>query len=77
MDLVEAESVFSETTAKEWFKGAAVEEIKIMDAAPVVLQEILQQPVRGREDDWLVLLDGVSRQASFVPPGIALLHLFL
>lgn len=77
MDLVEAESVFSETTAKEWFKGAAAEEIKIMDAAPVVLQEILQQPVRQREDDWFVLLDGVSRQTSFVPPGIALLHLFL
>lgn len=48
-----------------------------METAPVVRQEILQQPVRDRDDDWFVLLDVVSRKLSFVPPGITLLPLCL
>ncbi|TNN02458.1 hypothetical protein fugu_009945 [Takifugu bimaculatus] len=39
-----------------------------METAPVVRQEILQQPVRDRDDDWFVLLDVASRKLSFVPP---------
>lgn len=72
-DLVEEESFFSvETITKE----VAAEEIKVMDAVPTVLQEILQQPVREQDDDWFVLLDVAPRQTPFVLPGIALLHSF-
>lgn len=75
-DLVEEERFFSvETIAKEFTNQVAAEEIKVMDAVPTVLQQILQQPLRERYDDWFVLLDVAPRQ-TFVLPGIALLHLF-
>lgn len=51
------------------------EKINITFAAPVVLQEFLQQPMRERDEDWFVLLDVVPR-TSLVPGGIALLHSF-
>uniref|UniRef100_A0A674P836 Protein 4.1 n=1 Tax=Takifugu rubripes TaxID=31033 RepID=A0A674P836_TAKRU len=67
-DPVESDGFLSDTTAKEWIKEVAAAEVKIMETAPVVRQEILQQPVRDRDDDWFVLLDVASRKLSFVPP---------
>ena len=47
----------------------AIEEQKIIEEAPTQLQDIPQQPVTDREDDWFVLLDVVPRDTSYVPPG--------
>lgn len=62
------------TAAKEGIKEVEAEDIKRIDAAPIPLQEMPQQTVRDRKDDWFVLLDVVPRE----PPGIAhiLLHCF-
>ncbi|XP_039662866.1 titin-like isoform X8 [Perca fluviatilis] len=44
------------------------EERKIIEEAPRHLQEIPQQPVTNRDDDWFVLLDVVPRKRPYVPP---------
>lgn len=64
------------TAAKEGIKEVGAEGIKRIDAAPIPLQEMPQQTVRDRKDDWFVLLDVVPREISYEPPGIAhiLLH---
>ncbi|KAI3360936.1 hypothetical protein L3Q82_013144, partial [Scortum barcoo] len=55
---------------------AAVEDIRevgakekmLIEEAPRYLQEIPQQPVTYRDDDWFVLLAVVPRETSYVPP---------
>ncbi|XP_053287728.1 uncharacterized protein LOC128448899 isoform X3 [Pleuronectes platessa] len=70
-DPMEAESIVSvaESAADEEIKVVVVEERKIIEEAPT-LQEIVQQPVPERDDDWFVLLDGVPRETPYVPPVI-------
>lgn len=47
-----------------------VEERQITQEPPRYLQEIPQQPVADRDDDWFVLLDVLLRKTAYVPPGI-------
>lgn len=82
-DQMDAESFVAvvQTAAEEQRKEVVVEERNIIEEAPRPLQEIQQQPVRERDDnwfvqqvkerddDWFVLLDVVPRQTSYVPPG--------
>ncbi|CAB1416778.1 unnamed protein product [Pleuronectes platessa] len=70
-DPMEAESIVSVagSAADEEIKVVVVEERKIIEEAPT-LQEIVQQPVPERDDDWFVLLDGVPRETPYVPPVI-------
>ncbi|XP_028436502.1 uncharacterized protein LOC114557282 isoform X6 [Perca flavescens] len=44
------------------------EERKIIEEAPRHLQEIPQQPVTNKDDDWFLLLDVVPRKRPYVPP---------
>ncbi|KAM7420588.1 hypothetical protein PAMA_015018 [Pampus argenteus] len=69
-DQREAESFVSVvlTAVDEEIKEVVVEERKIIEEAPIHLQEIPQLPVRERDDDWFVLLDVVPRKTSYVPP---------
>ncbi|XP_078109293.1 uncharacterized protein LOC144519766 isoform X4 [Sander vitreus] len=51
--------------------AAAEEEIKevvTIEESQRHLQEIPQQPLTDRDDDWFVLLDVVPREPSYVPP---------
>ncbi|XP_062254580.1 uncharacterized protein LOC133964485 isoform X4 [Platichthys flesus] len=70
-DPMEAERIVSvvRTAADEEIKVLVVEERKIIEEAPTP-QEIAQQPVPERDDDWFVLLDGVPRETPYVPPVI-------
>ncbi len=70
---MDAESFVSmvRTAADEEIREVVAEERKIIEEAPRRLQEIPQQPVTDRDDDWFVLLDVVLRESSYVPPGIA------
>ncbi|XP_034731199.1 uncharacterized protein LOC117946871 isoform X6 [Etheostoma cragini] len=56
------DSVTQTTAEEEIRKVVAVEE------SPRPLQEIPQQPLADRDDDWFVLLDVVPREISYVPP---------
>ncbi|XP_034731209.1 uncharacterized protein LOC117946871 isoform X15 [Etheostoma cragini] len=56
------DSVTQTTAEEEIRKVVAVEE------SPRPLQEIPQQPLADRDDDWFVLLDVVPRETSYVPP---------
>ncbi|XP_018543577.2 uncharacterized protein LOC108890900 isoform X12 [Lates calcarifer] len=69
-DQKEAESFVSVVgaAADEEIREVVVEERKIIEEAPRYLQEIPQQPVTERDDDWFVLLDIVPRETSYVPP---------
>ncbi|XP_042281134.1 titin-like isoform X2 [Thunnus maccoyii] len=69
-DQMHAESFISvvRTAAEEEIKEVVVEERKIIEEAPRHLQEIPQQPVKERDDDWFVLVDVVPRETSYVPP---------
>lgn len=58
------------TAADEEIREVVAEERKIIEEAPRHLEEIPQQPVTNRDDDWFVLLDIVPRETSYVPPGI-------
>lgn len=50
-----------------------VEEMVVQEKDPVrpksAVQE-LKRSFRGRSDDWSLLLDVVSRETAYVPPGI-------
>lgn len=39
--------------------------------------EIVEQPVRDRDDDWFLLLDVVPRETTYVPPGTRCLEISL
>uniref|UniRef100_A0A8D2ZE27 Protein 4.1 n=1 Tax=Scophthalmus maximus TaxID=52904 RepID=A0A8D2ZE27_SCOMX len=69
-DRMEAKSVVSVvgTAADEEIREVVVEERKIIEETPRRLQEIAQQPVTDRDDDWFVLLDVVPIETSYVPP---------
>ncbi|XP_041798225.1 uncharacterized protein LOC121610272 isoform X2 [Chelmon rostratus] len=68
-ELIDAESFAS---ADDETRGAAAEEGKVIEEAPRRLQEIPQQPVPERDDDWFVLLDALPKETSYVPPvGVA------
>lgn len=67
-ELIDAESFAS---ADDETRGAAAEEGKVIEEALRRLQEIPQQPVPERDDDWFVLLDALPKETSYVPPGIA------
>ncbi|XP_070767718.1 uncharacterized protein [Enoplosus armatus] len=56
------------TAADEEIREVIAEERKIIEEAPRHLQEIPQQPVTDRDDDWFVLLDVAPREALYVPP---------
>ncbi|XP_041843135.1 uncharacterized protein LOC121641205 isoform X3 [Melanotaenia boesemani] len=47
-----------------------IEERQIIQEAPRYLEEILQQQVADREDDWFKLLDVLPSKTTYVPPGI-------
>ncbi|XP_028280977.1 uncharacterized protein LOC114448296 isoform X4 [Parambassis ranga] len=49
-------------------KEVIVEVRKVINETPRPLQELPQQPVTDRDDDWFVLLDVLPRQTPYVPP---------
>ncbi|CAK6960486.1 uncharacterized protein LOC128367095 [Scomber scombrus] len=55
-----------QTAVHKEISKVVVEERKIIIEAP--RQEIPQQPVRERDDDWFMMLDVVPREASYVLP---------
>ncbi|XP_042345169.1 uncharacterized protein LOC121945189 isoform X2 [Plectropomus leopardus] len=69
-DQIGAESFVSvtQTAVKEEIKEVVAEERKTVEEVPRLLQEIPQQPVTNRDDDWFVLLDVVPRETTYVPP---------
>ncbi|XP_031154802.2 uncharacterized protein LOC116049367 isoform X6 [Sander lucioperca] len=56
------------SVSEEEIREVVSEERKIIEEAPRHLQEIPQQPVTNRDDDWFVLLDVVPRKRPYVPP---------
>nr|XP_033496144.1 uncharacterized protein LOC117265653 isoform X2 [Epinephelus lanceolatus] len=62
----------AQTATEEEIREAVAEERTIIEEAPRYLQEIPQQPVINRDDDWFVLLDVVPREAPYVPPAVTL-----
>ncbi|XP_070821751.1 uncharacterized protein [Chaetodon trifascialis] len=73
-ELTDAESFVSVVgaAADDEIRQVVAEERKVIEEAPRRLQEIPQQPVTERDDDWFVLLDVVPRETSYVPPvGVA------
>ncbi|XP_029307448.1 uncharacterized protein LOC115021278 isoform X4 [Cottoperca gobio] len=69
-DQMGAESFVSVVGAavKEEIREVVSEERTIIEEAPRPLQEIPQQPVTARDDDWFVLLDVGPRETSYVAP---------
>lgn len=68
MDVERFVSVVKITADKE-IREEAVEERKVTQHMPRLVQEIPQHSQRIREDDWFVWLDVVPRIPSYVPPG--------
>ncbi|XP_077384180.1 uncharacterized protein LOC144022882 isoform X2 [Festucalex cinctus] len=66
---MEAESSFSMVETLEEIREVQLEAAEIREEAPTYLQEIQQQPVKERDDDWFVLLDVVSKDSSYVAPA--------
>ncbi|XP_032374153.1 uncharacterized protein LOC116690995 isoform X6 [Etheostoma spectabile] len=56
------------SVSAEEIREVVSEERKIIEEAPRHLQEIPQQPVTTKDDDWFVLLDVVPRKRQYVPP---------
>ncbi|XP_068425786.1 uncharacterized protein [Clinocottus analis] len=56
------------TATEEVIREAVDEERKEIEEAPRYLQQLPQQPLPDRDDDWFVLLDVVPRETSYVPP---------
>ncbi|KAM6936089.1 uncharacterized protein PEZ65_006329 isoform 2-T2 [Lycodopsis pacificus] len=56
------------TATDEDVREVVAEETKIVEEAPRRLQEMPQQPLPDRDDDWFVLLDVVPRETAYVPP---------
>ncbi|KAK9513643.1 hypothetical protein VZT92_027159 [Zoarces viviparus] len=56
------------TATEEDVREVVAEETKTVEEAPRHLQEMPQQPLPDRDDDWFVLLDVVPREAAYVPP---------
>ncbi|XP_040901219.1 uncharacterized protein LOC121186532 isoform X3 [Toxotes jaculatrix] len=71
-DKMEAESFVSVVgaAADKEVREVVVEERKIIEEAPRLLQEIPLQPLTARDDDWFVLLDVVPRETAYIPPVI-------
>ncbi|KAM9852266.1 uncharacterized protein ACBR49_005367 isoform 2-T2 [Aulostomus maculatus] len=68
---MEAESSVSQfaTTMEKEIREVILEETEIIEEAPRRPEEIPQQLVRERDDDWFVLLDVAPRETSYVPPA--------
>ncbi|XP_031708477.1 uncharacterized protein LOC116386431 isoform X4 [Anarrhichthys ocellatus] len=56
------------TATEEDVREVVAEETKIVEEAPRHRQEMPQQPLPDRDDDWFVLLDVVPRETPYVPP---------
>ncbi|XP_030013889.1 uncharacterized protein LOC115435549 isoform X3 [Sphaeramia orbicularis] len=73
MDTERFVSVVTITADKE-IREEVVEERKITQDMPRLVQEVPQQQQRIRDDDWFVLLDVVPRIPSYVPPVALVKH---
>ncbi|XP_075964987.1 uncharacterized protein LOC142969175 isoform X5 [Anarhichas minor] len=56
------------TATEEDVREVVAEETKIVEEAPRHRQEMPQQPLPDRDDDWFVLLHVVPRETAYVPP---------
>uniref|UniRef100_A0A3Q3IH89 SAB domain-containing protein n=1 Tax=Monopterus albus TaxID=43700 RepID=A0A3Q3IH89_MONAL len=68
-DQMDAEGLVSVVgiAASEAIREVVAERRKIIGEAPAHIQEIPQQPVTDRDDDWFELLDAVPIETSYVP----------
>lgn len=70
-----------ETKTVEPRKEVVVEKIVVQmedtNLPKQIIQQAISQPIRQIDDDWFILLDVVSREAAYVPPGNHSLQLSL
>lgn len=66
-------STVVETKTVESRKEVVVERIVVqvedINLPKQIIQQAISQPIRQIDDDWFILLDIVSREAAYVPPG--------
>ncbi|XP_061919110.1 uncharacterized protein LOC133660052 isoform X2 [Entelurus aequoreus] len=65
---MEAESLVSVVEKFKEIREVMLEEREIREEAPRHLQEMQQQLVKERDDDWFVLLDVVPKETTYVQP---------
>jgi len=68
-------SAVTEARAAEARRKVVVEEIVIEKEDKKLPEQKTVLPEREREDDWFLLLDVVSKEASYVPPGTHILDM--
>ncbi|XP_026148920.1 uncharacterized protein LOC113122119 isoform X2 [Mastacembelus armatus] len=69
-DQVVAEGLVSAAAvAADEIREVVVEKRMVIEEAPTHVEEISQQPVTDRNDNWFAWLDVVPRETPFVPPA--------